>query len=94
MQFDKELYMKFPVVLKDKLINKEIELPDGAMFDYEKVLTYRAVEQKVNDNHEISIEDFKSYFEKNKRPKNPRGMKGDFTKDPHYYGVSSFLKKR
>lgn len=33
------------------------------MVDYERVLTYRAVERKVEDNREITREDFKSYFE-------------------------------
>lgn len=28
-----------------------------------------------------------------KKPKVPRGISVDFAKDPHYYGVSSFLKK-
>lgn len=93
MQLDKELCMKFPAVLRDKLLTNEIELPDTTMFDYEKLLTYRAVERKTNDNREITLDDFKSYFELKKTPKMPRGAKGDITKDPHYYGVSSFLNK-
>lgn len=28
-----------------------------------------------------------------KQPKSPRGGKKDFSRAPHYYGVSSFLKK-
>ncbi|MCI8706912.1 MAG: hypothetical protein HFH44_09305 [Lachnospiraceae bacterium] len=54
---------------------------------------YRAVERKADDNRGITSDDFKSYFELNKRPKMPRGVKKDYSKDPHFYGVSSFLKK-
>lgn len=93
MQVEKELCMKFPAVLREKLLNHEIELPDTTLFDYERILTYRAVERKPDDSHEITSEDFKSYFELGKQPKSPRGIKKDFTKDPHYYGISSFLKK-
>lgn len=94
MQLDKELCMKFPAVLRDKLLNKEIELPDTIEIDYENVLTYRAVEWKINDKSKITREDFKSYFELNKKPKTPRGIsKENISKNPYYYGVSSFLKK-
>lgn len=93
MQLEKAICMKFPAVLRDKLLNKEFELPDTTLVDYEKMLTYRAVERQPDDSHEVTIEDFKSYFELNKKPKSPRGMKTDFLKDPHYYGVSSFLKR-
>lgn len=93
MQFDPELYNKFPVILRDKLTNNEIELPDGTLFDYEKILTYRAVQRKEDDFTPVTETDFRSYFELNKKPKSPRGVKKDFSKDPHYYGVSSFLKK-
>lgn len=46
MQINDEICMKFPAVLKDKLLRKEIELPDTVLFDYEPILTYRAVERK------------------------------------------------
>lgn len=93
MQVEKEICMKFPAVLRDKLLNNEIELPDTTKFEYEKILTYRAVERTSDDNREITLEDFKSYFELKKTPKMPRGMCGDISKNPQYYGVSSFLKK-
>lgn len=93
MQVDQELCIKFPAVLRDKLLNNEIELPDTTQFEYESLFTYRAVERNTDDNREVTLEDFKSYFELRKMPKKPRGMVGDITKDPHYYGVSSFLKK-
>lgn len=93
MQLAEDFYTKFPVILRDKLLNQEIEFPDTTMFDYENLLTYRAVERRIEDNHEVTPDDFKSYFELGKKPKNPRGLNKDITKDPHYYGVSCFLKK-
>ncbi len=93
MKIKKELCLKFPVVLREKLLNNEIELPETALFDYETLRTYRAVERKADDCHEITLEDFKSYYELNKKPITPRGVKKDFRKDPEYYGVFSFLKR-
>lgn len=93
MQADKELCAKFPAVLRDKLLNNEIELPDTTQFEYDNLFAYRAVERNTDDNREDTLEDFKSYFELRKMPKRPRGMIGDITKDPHYYGVSIFLKR-
>lgn len=63
-------------------------------YQYEDLYTYRAVERNWDDNRPVSLEDFKSYFELGKKPKRPRGVGGDITKDPHYYGVSSFLDRR
>ena len=60
MQVDKELCLKFPVVLRNKLLNKEIELPDTTQFKYEKLFTYRAVERNEDDYREVTLEDFKS----------------------------------
>lgn len=94
MQINDEICMKFPAVLKDKLLRKEIELPDTVLFDYEPIMTYRAVERKKDDHRSIQLEDFKSYFELKKTPKSARGIKKDWSKDPHYYGVSSFLDRK
>lgn len=94
MQLDDEICMKFPAVLKDKLLRKEIELPDTTLFDYEPIFVYRAVDREKDDYRTIQSEDFKSYFELKKTPKNARGIKKDWSKDPHYYGVSSFLDRR
>ena len=46
MQVDRKLCMKFPVVLRDKLLSNEIEFPANTEFEYEKLLTYRAVERE------------------------------------------------
>ena len=94
MQINNEICMKFPAVLKDKLLKKEIELPDTTLFEYEPILVYRAVEREKDDHRSIQIDDFKSYFELKKKPKNARGIKKDWNKDPHYYGVSSFLDRK
>lgn len=93
MQVSKELCLKFPVVLRDKLLQNEIEFPDSTQFEYDDLITYRAVERNTEDYSEVTLNDFKSYFELGKSPKRVRGLPKDITKDPHYYGVSSFLKK-
>lgn len=93
MQVTKEQCLKFPVILREKLLQNEIELPDTTQFKYDSLYTYRAVARNIEDNREVTIEDFKSYFELGKKPKKPRGIIGDVTEDPHYYGVSSFLKR-
>ena len=90
MQIDAVTCNKFPVVLRTKLLKKEIEFPDETKFEYEKMMVYRAVERKKDDYHEVTLDDFKSYFELGKKP---RGVVGDYTKDPHYYGVSSYLNR-
>ncbi|MGJ0680244.1 hypothetical protein ACR742_02635 [Flavonifractor plautii] len=87
------LYMKFPCVLRDKLLNGELHFPPNTRFAYEKIFTYRAVERKKEDFSPITREDFRSYFELGKKPK-PRGVKRDILADPTYYGVSSFLNQK
>lgn len=94
MKVEDEMCMKFPAVLRNKLLKKEIELPDNVLFDYEPILVYRAVERKKDDNRTVGLEDFKSYFELGKKPKNARGIKKDWSKDPNYYGASSFLDRK
>ena len=46
--------------------------------------------QDFTDNY---LDNYRSYFELKKTPKTPRGMGRNIENDPHYYGVSSFLKK-
>jgi len=87
------LYMKFPVVLRNKLLSGEVILPDATVFEYEDILVYRAVARRQDDNSSVDINDFKSYFELNKTPKTARGVSKDVVSDPHYYGVSSFLQR-
>lgn len=40
MQVSKELCLKFPAVLRDKLSQNEIEFPDGTQFEYGDLFTY------------------------------------------------------
>lgn len=98
MQVPKNLCLKFPTILRDKLLQNEIEFPDTTQFEYEDLLTYRAVSRDIDDNSEVTLDDFKSYFELGKTPKRTkrtkvRGISKDFAKNPHIYGVSSFLRK-
>ena len=87
---NKELYSKFPYVLRNKLIKNEIRFPDSTKFEYEPLYVYRAVARKHDDNSDISLEDFKSYFELQKKP---RGVTDNLDENATYYGVSSFLNK-
>ena len=59
MQIDENLCMKFPEVLKQKLLKREIELPDLVQIEYEPILTYRAVQRNEDDYSPITREDFK-----------------------------------
>ena len=93
MSLSEDFYIKFPTILRDKLLKNEIKFPNTIKFDYEKLLVYRAINRKENDNHAVTLDDFKSYFELKKNPKRPRGPKENITKNPYYYGVSSFLKR-
>lgn len=95
MQLDKELCFRFPAVLRDKLLNKEIELPNATQFEYNDLYTYRAVNRTADDHRGVTLDDFRSYFELGRYPKKvPRGIsKEDVEKDPHYYGVSSSLNR-
>ena len=88
---NKELYSKFPYVLRNKLINNEIRFPDSTRFEYESLYVYRAVARKCDDNSDVSLKDFKSYFELNKKP---RGVTETLEENAKYYGVSSFLDKK
>lgn len=90
MEVSEDQCLKFPVVLREKLRKKEIILPDNTKFHYDKIRVYRAVTRAKNDFREVTRDDFKSYYELGKKA---RGVK-DPEKDPHYYGVSSFLDKK
>lgn len=92
MEVTEELIMKFPAVWRDKLRTKEIELPDETEFEYKPIKVYRAVERTEDDFREVTLDDFQSYFMRGQKPKGVRG-KSNLIKDPHYYGVSSFLKR-
>ena len=88
MNKDKEVeyYKKFPPVLKTKLVNKEISLPDGTQFEYEPILAYRGLTRNTNDNTPVNINDMISRYDMKKKP---RGMVVD-EKDPRSYAISLF----
>lgn len=91
---EKELFYKFPAVLQNKLLSGEIEFPSATQYTYDKIYTYRAVERSSNDRHDVTLEDFKSYYDLKKVVKKARGLDNyNIEKDPKYYGASSFLKK-
>lgn len=90
-----EIFLRFPAVLRHKLLNGELELPVNTKFTYSPIYAYRAVEREASDIHEVSINDFRSYFELNKKPKMPRGLSlQDIEKDAHFYGVSCFTERK
>ena len=89
---NESLIDKFPAILRDKLRNGEIILPEETEYIYNDIKAYRAVQRKENDYSTPTLEkDFKSYFELKKTPKKPRGAA--LIDDPHYYGVSFFKNK-
>lgn len=75
MQISKNLCLKFPAILRDKLLQNEIEFPDTTQFEYEDLLTYRAVSRDIDDNSEVTLDDFKSYFELGKHQKAKKEQK-------------------
>lgn len=91
----KELYKKFPLVLRQKLESGEIEFPSATLFTYERIKTYRAINRKRDDFSAVCLDDFKSYFDLGKKPKGHKhkGINENYDKDPRYYGVSSSLKR-
>ena len=91
MNVSNSQYLRFPCVLKEKLISGEIILPDETKFTYEKILVYRAVERTEDDKRPITNDDFKSYYELKKGPKKP---KGNIENNPKYYGVSSYTERK
>ncbi len=93
MRISKELYMKFPVILREKLLKGELEFPEGTLFEYADVLAYRAVSRAKGDKTQVNREDFRSYFEEKKTPKKVRGT-DELCADSHYYGVSLFTNRK
>lgn len=84
-------YQLFPSIIKQKIIDGTLIFPANTLFEYERILVYRAIERNAEDFHEVTLEDFQSYFQLHKTPKAPRGVSKDWKNDPHYYGVSSFI---
>lgn len=81
-----EIYNKFPAVLRNKLINKEIALPDETQFEYEKFLAFRGIVREPGDSTPLNKDDMRSYYELDKKPRG--GQRDD--KNPSSYSVSLF----
>lgn len=81
-----EIYNKFPVLLRSRLMAKEIELPEGTQFEYEKFMAFRGILREPDDNTPLNIEDMRSYYELGKKP---RGMWIN-ANDPCLHSVSLF----
>ena len=95
MRLNIELCMKFPSVLRYKLLNGELDLPESTRFTYEPIYAYRAVEREADNSSPVTRMDFRSYYELKKTPKHPRGLRQeDYEHDAHYYGASCFTNRK
>lgn len=83
-----EIYQKFPAVLRAKLINKEMKLPQGTVFVYDPIPAYRAISRNKNDNSPFCQKDVLSHADKGKIPK---GIPKEKTIE--YYAVSLYKNK-
>lgn len=93
MDSKEEFYNKFPTILAQKLKDGDFFFPDNIQVQYEPIHVYRVVTREEGDDRPVDQLDFRSYFELNKKPKNPRGVSSNYMSDPHYYGVSSFKNR-
>ena len=81
-----QIYSKFPVAFRNKLINQEIVFPDNTEFSYNKFLAFRGICREVDDVTPLNRGDMRSYFEEGKVP---RGAGGNVS-NPSLYSVSLF----
>ena len=90
----KDLYNKFPSILKEKLKSGEIAFPNGTEYHYDKIEVYRAVARKKDDFSCVNRNDMQSYAEKDMNKRVAVDSKKYDENDPHYYGVSFFTNIR
>lgn len=90
MKVTDEICLKFPTVLREKLKNGEIELPNDVEFEYNPIHAFRAIVREQDDFSPICRKDFKSYAELGR--KKLRGQSYDVS-SPNYYGVSCFTNR-
>lgn len=89
-----DLCMKFPAVLRKKLLEEELSFPDNIKFDYEPILAYRAVRREEGEDREVTREDFASYYELYKDSfKKPRALPEDWECKIEFYAASLFKEK-
>lgn len=77
-------YDKFPVILREKLKNKELFFPDDIQFVYNKIKSYRCIAREPEDYTPPNKNDMLSHIENGKVP---RGI----TKEIDKYAISSFM---
>ena len=80
-------YLKFPDIIRKKIVCGEFSFPKGTCFSYEPIQGFRCIQRAEDDFEAVSRKDFMSYAEMNI---NRRRVDKN---DPHYYGVSLFLNK-
>lgn len=89
-----DLYLKFPAVLKNKLLNNELSFPKHTKYQYEKIFAYRCIERIEEDNTKITRKDFYSHIENlkeyGKKIKKKRGQTTEPEKDILYYAASLY----
>ena len=81
-----EIFSKFPVAFRNKLISHEISLPEKTQFNYSKFLAFRGISREKDDMTPVNREDMRSYYEEGRTP---RGIKCDASM-PCWYSVSLF----
>ena len=79
-------YEKFPAVLKEKLKNGNLYLPENTEYDYVPIEAHRMVIRKDDDNTPFNLEDMKSYYQLGKKPRG--GMIDE--SNPIFYAVSLY----
>ncbi len=82
----KEIYQKFPSVLRDKLFAGEVQLPANTLFEYERILAFRGIVRSKDDYTPLNSADMRSHFE---RGIIPRASK-ESSVIAGYYAVSLF----
>lgn len=92
MLVPKEVLMKFPVMLRCKLEEKEIEFPDKTEFNYDDICAYRCITRKKADYSAVTREDFQSNAELGRTT--IKGESRNLEKIPEYYGVSLYQEKK
>ena len=60
---NEEYYSKFPGLLKDRLMNGELEFPKNTEYNYARIKAYRCVRREDSDCTPIGREDFRSPIE-------------------------------
>ncbi len=91
MQVPENILVKFPALLRNKLKNNDIVFCDNVQFDYEDIEAYRIIKRTTKDNTPVTIADFQSNAELGRTK--IKGVDGDVTKIPEYYGVSFYKDK-